>query len=789
MIRNYIVIAWRNLVRNKAATAINFFGLTTGMTCFALIAFYIQYELSYDTQHEKFDRIYRVAQIQKGNSFRGTDRFARSPLPFAQTVMQEFPEVEVASALQVQEMSLESDGRVFLETGLFADEHLFDVFTFPLIAGNGKEALKQANSIILTESLARKYFGGKDPMGKILHFQNDRLLTVRGIVKDVPKNQHFTFQCIASIKNLPFYKNDGWNSNEYLTYLVLPENYDYKDLEKKFVSLNKYLGAYDRAPFRPEFFLQPLRDIHLHSNINFEIGANSDIRYIWLSVAIALIILLLASINYINLTTAVFSLRAKEVGVRKVLGVQKGQLVLQFLCESFLLTTISFVLALALVNVVLTSFNQLFDLSIPFSIMGHPWVVIGMLAICLLIGCLSGLYPGLFMSALLPVKALRGSLLKGDNKGSLLRNILVVGQFTSSIILGIGSIIIFQQLEFIQTKKLGYNREHVVYLQYNNVDISGKIETIRTELLRNPQIEKVSFPTYMPLNMISENVVDNWEGNSGQEKLWIYCNYVDPDFLDLFEIQLAQGRNFSAEYSSDASNSYILNETAVKALGWKSALGKQFRYGTVIGVVKDFHFQPLDLTIKPLFLVSRSTANFDQDNIAVKIRMEEVGKTIAFIQQTVRNQLPHVFSECRFMETDYDSLYKSERRFGQLFNLFTVLALTIACMGLFGLVSHHVLQRTKEIGIRKVLGSTTAGIVHLVSKDFLKLVTISVVIASPIAWWAMLQWLQEFAYKIEIEWWVFVLSGLGAVGIALLTVSAQSIKAASANPVDSLRSE
>jgi putative ABC transport system permease protein len=379
--------------------------------------------------------------------------------------------------------------------------------------------------------------------------------------------------------------------------------------------------------------------------------------------------------------------------------------------------------------------------------------------------------------------------LKNYKGGSGLRNVLVIGQFTASIVLAIGSIVIYQQLQYVQNKKLGYNRERIIYIPYNDVDISDKFSTIRAELLKNPQIEKISFPPYMPLNMISEGIVNNWEGKNNKENLFIYRNYVDYDFIDLFEIELLEGRNFSPEYPTDFVSSYILNESALKALGWESAIGKQFQGGRVIGVAKDFHFQPFDLAIQPLFLSFRSNANNDLNNIAIKVKMDEPEKTLAYIQQTMKTIAPHFPFEYRFMDEAYNQLYKSEKRFGQAFNIFTILALFIACIGLFALVSHHLLQRTKEIGIRKLLGATTAGIVELLSKDFLKLILISVAIASPIAWWAMNKWLQDFTYRIAISWWIFLIAGVVALLLALITVSFQAIKAAIANPVKSLRTE
>jgi putative ABC transport system permease protein len=405
-----------------------------------------------------------------------------------------------------------------------------------------------------------------------------------------------------------------------------------------------------------------------------------------------------------------------------------------------------------------------------------------------LLTALSGLYPAIFISTLLPAKAIRGSALK-NNGGSALRNILVIGQFSASIVLATGSIVIYQQLQFVQHKDLGYNREQVVYLPNIDTDISDKFSVIRSELLNNPQIEQVSLASEMPLDMGSEGIVNEWEGNNDKRNLFIYRNYVDYNFIDLFEIELVEGRNFSQDHPTDSVNGYILNQSAVRALGWGSAVGKQFQGGEIIGVVKDFHFQRFDLTIQPMFMRLRSEANNGPGNIAIKIKMNKAEETIAAILQTMKTISPHVPFECRFLGYDFDQLYKSETRFGQTFNIFTVLALFIACMGLFGLVSHHVLQRTKEIGIRKVLGATTESIVTLVSKEFLKLILISILIASPVAWWAMDKWLQDFAYKTEIEWWMFILSGLVAVSVALLTISLQSIKAALMDPVKSLRSE
>jgi putative ABC transport system permease protein len=794
MLRNYFNIALRNLWKDKLYTVINVAGLAVGMACFVLIALFIGYEMSYDTGHEKAGRIYRVAQRQPGNAYRGTDGFTVTPRVLAPTLEAEFPEVEAASTLQVDESLLTKGEKAFYEKGLFADEKVFEVFTIPVLEGAGKEALKDPNTILLTRSLARKYFGDQNPVGQTLLLRNERPLTVRGILADVPGNRHFTYDYVTSPKNLPYYEEEGdaWVNNNYLTYLVLPEGYDYRKLAQKLASLDRYLGGYARVglPFKPVFFLQPLRDIHLRSHLNFEKGNNGDIRYVYFFASVALVILLLASVNYTNLTTAQSARRAKEVGMRKVIGAGRRQLVYQFLGESLLLTIISFGLGLLLAKGLLPAFNQMLGQNIPFGAAGNPGLLITLLAIALLVSGLSGLYPAVYLSALSPIQALKGGPLSNPKRGTGLRNLLVVGQFAASTVLAIGSVVVYQQLRYIQHKELGYNRDQVVYVPYRNADISRAMPAIRARLLSNPRIESVSFPVYMPLNMHSETIVKAWEGNHSRQDLFIYRNYVDYDFLDLFQIRLKEGRNFSPDHPTDSTDTYLLNEAAVKAMGWQSAVGKSFDGGKVIGVVKDFHFQPFDLAIKPLYLkFRRGKGAYDLDHIAIRVKTEDLPGTLAGIGKSIRPLLPGLAYEPRFMDQAYAQLYASEQRLGQTFSLFTLLALFIACLGLFGLVSHHVLQRTKEIGIRKILGASVPQLVALVSREFVKLIGSAFLIATPVAWYAMHRWLAHFAYRVDISWWIFAGAGVLSLGIALLTVGFQGTRAALANPVKSLRSE
>ncbi len=798
MLRNYLKIAFRNLLKNRLNSVINLFGLTIGLTCFILIFLYIRYEMSYDGHFSNAEQIYRVAQIHKGDVYKGSDRSALSPAPLAPTLKEEFPEVLVSTTINVREELLSHGETIFYEDGLYADENLFDVFSFPVLDGIAKEALVDPSTIILSQSLAKKYFGDDSPIGKTILLENDLSLTVKGVIENNPATQHFNFDFITSWKNLPFYdeedvwySNTSWYSHNYYTYILLSENADFKNFESKLSVLeSRYIA--DRFPgaIKPQWFLQPLTSIHLHSQINDEIGINSDIRYIYLFASIAIIILLLAIVNYVNLATAQASKRGKEVGVRKVIGSSKYQLRLQFFMESLLFAGISFVLALCLLDIILPVFNETFNLTIPFSFsLEGPFLILMLLGV-LLVSLLSGWYPALVLSSVNPTVAIKGGILKHFKVGVNLRNVLVVGQFTAAIVLAVVSVIIYQQLQYIQNKKLGYNRDSILYISYKGDEYFDKTELIRAELMKHPQVEKVSFSSYLPIDLDSQTTVDNWEDNENQSSIFIYRNYIDSDYIDLFEMEMIEGKDFSPQELRDSiGNAFILNESAVKALGWTTAVNKKFNGGKVIGVVKDFHFQPFDLTIEPLFMTNRDRRNSQRGKIAIKVRMDDLNKTLADIEATMKVITPQTPLEYHFLDESYSQLYYAERRTSNVMNIFTILALLIACVGLFGLATNHVLQRTKEIGVRKVLGASRLNIINLLSFGFVKLVAISIMIAFPIAWWGGSHWLMEFAYRINLNWISFLLVGLATMGLAFLTISLQSLKAASANPVDSLKVE
>ncbi|MEM1120284.1 MAG: FtsX-like permease family protein, partial [Bacteroidota bacterium] len=545
-------------------------------------------------------------------------------------------------------------------------------------------------------------------------------------------------------------------------------------------------------PFKPTYFLQPLTDIHLHSNINFESGQPGDIRYLYLAMSIAFIILLLALINYMNLATARTSQRSKEVGVRKVLGAERKQLINQFMMEATLLTGVSLGLAVFFAKWLMPTFNQLMNLDISFNLSDNPWIFFGLATIATVLSVSSGLYPAILSTAIGPVKALKGNWWKNRNGGgTLLRSSLVVGQFTAAIVLGISSVVIYQQLQYIQTKKLGFNREQILFVPFGNQPYLDKAATLRSELQKHPNIENVTISSDLPINTNNQGLASDWEGKTANDKqLHIYRMRTDYHFFDVFEMELVEGRNFSPNFPTDSSGAYILNEAAVEAVGWESAVGKSFMDGRVVGVVKNFHFQPFDLVIEPMYISLLNHNNaYNNGNIVMKAKLEDSRETTVHIEQTLKNLFPELICNINHLDDAYNNLYQSEQRFGDAFNIFTLIALFIACIGLFGLVTHSVLLRTKEIGIRKVLGASVGNIVRLISKDFLKLVVLSAVIAIPLAWWSMNTWLQDFAYRIDLNWFAFTVVGLVAILIAFLTVGFQSLKAALANPIETIQSE
>ena len=797
MFKNYLKIAFRNIKRYKFYSLINIMGLAVGMTCFILVLLYVQYEFSFDTFHEKADRMYRIISKRPESVQTGIDYSAETPNPLASALVKDYPEISSAtrilkpSRFEYSSTLIICKDKNLYENGIYADEQFFDVFTFPLLRGEEKTALKEPFSIVITEEMVDKYFGNEDPMGKTLNVNGNYDMRITGIAQKPPENSHIQFNFIISfitLKNYPYIDQiiEDWDTRWVYTYFVLQKEFSYKELEKKFSSLSE---KYPNDTKNTLYSLQPLKSIHLHSDLQSELSQNGDIKTIYLFTAIGTIIFLIACINYINLSTARASKRTKEIGVRKVAGAQRLHLVKQFIGESVFLSVIAMSVAVLLAYTTLPVLNHFVNRTIEINYFSNEFYIFSLLGLIIFVGIISGSYPALFLSAFQSVTVFKNPGVSRTGN-SLLRNILVVTQFTISIIFITSTIIIYNQLYYINNTKTGYNRDQIIVVNLKD-EAKKNFEAIKTEMLRNPNISGVCGSNQLPtgIDWMFETRVKSETGENIETKMRHV--YIDYDFLNVFEIGIVQGRNFSRDFTTDAQSGVLLNETAVKQSGWKDPIGKKITgpyigESTVIGVVKDFHFQSFHVNIEPLILKLLPERS---SYLSARIITKNIQGTLAFLETTYKKfDFTHPF-DYFFLDESFELIYKREQKLGSLFGYFSSLAIFIACLGLFGLVSFTVERRTKEMGIRKVLGASVSNIVTDISKEFINLVVISNIIALPIAYFIMNKWLQNFAYRIHIGFWTFAVSVLLALFVAVLTVSYQSIKAATANPVDSLRYE
>jgi putative ABC transport system permease protein len=730
----------------------------------------------------------------------------------AQMMAADFPEVESAVSISPlwgpgltrPKIPIRYGSKRFEEPGIFsADSTFFEVFSFPLKRGNPQTALKKPLGIVISEEMAQKYFGETDPLGKTLKVGDEETeFHVTGVMENIPANSHFHFDFLISYVTLK-YRETGeyytWADFGHYNYIRLKKGIGSKVVEAKIPTwIPKYLDwpqewidALQQG--RIGFRLQPIKDIHLHSKLRWELEANSDIAYIYIFSAAAFFVLLLACINFVNLSTARSSKRAREVGMRKVLGGTRGQLVRQFLGESLLLCVISLLLSVALIELLLPAFNAFTEKPLAMHYFQNAYLFAGLGGIILIVGILAGMYPAFYLSSFRPVKVLKG-VLSGKSSNVLFRRVLVAAQFAIAIALIAGTGIVSSQLTFLRQKNLGFEPQQVLVISLKaNDSPRERCEAIKGELLQYPGILAASAVSNVPGERFNQNPVQ-WPSDSEARQVEVSEARVDSDFFKTLGIKIVEGRGFSKEYPSDVENAFMLNETAARQFGWENAVGQELiwyddevtRRGTVIGVVKDFHFQSLHKNIEPLlFQVMPSEFNY----LLVKISADQVSAALNFIETKWKAFDLNVSFEYSFLEEDFNRLYRAEERMESIFSAFTLLTLFIAGLGLFGLVSFIVEQRIKEIGVRKVLGASVSSLVLLLSKEFALLVLIANVLAWPPAFFSMNRWLQDFAYRIDIGWQIFALAGLLAFIIALMTVSYQAIKAAVANPVDSLRHE
>lgn len=809
MFKNYFKVAFRNLWKNKGFTSINIIGLSVGLATCLLILLYVMDELSFDKYNEKAGRIFRVDSdiTFGGNHFVA----AVTPEPMGATIKRDYPEVETEVRFRNYGGMLVRKGSQNLqeEKVIYADSTLFDVFTLPMLYGDPKTALVNPNSVVINETTAKKYFNTADVVGKSLLVNDDKGLKITGVIKDVPNQSHFNFDFfIATNGAIEKWEINQWTSNNLNTYIVLKESADPKVFEAKLdgmvahyvapelKQLNMTMESFKQAGNHLHYGLMPVTDIHLHSNKTSELGPNSSIEYVYIFSVVAVFILLIACVNFMNLSTARSSGRAKEVGVRKVLGSIRSNLVSQFLTESILITFISLLLALGIAALLLSYFNQLAGKHISITMFGNPWLLSGLVVLMLVVGLLAGSYPAFYLSSFRPIEVLKGKLAAGFKSGWL-RSWLVVFQFWISIVLIIGTIVIYNQLSYIRNKDIGFKRDNVLIIR-NTYPLGAQADAFKNEILKITGVTSATKTGFLPTSgwrsdspLFQDATLDQKTAISLQQ--W----RVDENYVPTLGMQMAKGRNFSKQMLTD-SMGVILNEAAANMLTFKDPVGKKLYHikdfnlekkeivsYQILGVVKNFNFNSLRDQVTPLALF------LDNENGSITFRLNtsNTAGIVAAVENKWKAMVPTQPFQYSFMDDDFNNTYKTEQQIGQIFISFAVLAILIACLGLFGLVTYAAEQRTKEIGIRKVLGASAGTIVGMLSKDFVKLVAISAVVAFPIAWWAMHTWLQGFAYRTPISWWIFVMAGVAALAIALITVSMQAIKAALANPVKSLRAE
>ena len=823
MLKNYLKITFRNLVKQRFYSIINILGLAIGLATCVLIVAYVLNELSYDRYHSKADRIYRAyMDFQMGGQ---QGMFAVSPAPMAGVFKDIYPEIDEAVRFRTQgEFTVFYDDRPNKELEVaFADSTLFNVFDVPLLLGDTATALTEISSVVISETSAEKYFGSdwrdSDPLGKTLLLGSQKTpYQITGVYEDFPTNSHIPFTMMLSMATRGESRSEEWLSNNFHTYFLLREGTDIDNLGKKiqetYVSyaapqLEKYANAsyeeFLEAGNYFRYYLQPLTDIHLHSDLDVELKANGDIRYVYIFSFIALFVLLIACFNFMNLATARSAGRAKEVGIRKALGSVRKQLVRQFLLEAVIISLLSLALALLLAEFALPYFNDLADKQIQLDYIGQWYYLPIALLVALGVGLLAGSYPAFFLSAFRPAVVLKGKL-SGGAKSNWLRSTLVVLQFSISIMLIISTVVVFRQLNHIQQHKLGYDREHVLVL-HNTFHLDEQIDAFKNELLRQPTIINAAISGYLPAQSFSMNSNAAFPDNNVQSEYttslpWWNVGY---DYIPTLGMKIVEGRNFSRDFSTD-STALIVNQATVKQFNLdkdgESPLGKvissftgngqEIQNFTIVGVVEDFHYETLRRRISPMVMVlggegqvlGRSTAA-----ISIRIASENINQTIAKVEDQWNQFLPDLPFEYSFLDERFNNMYQSEQKVGEIFTLFCVLAIFVACLGLFGLAAFMAEQRTKEIGIRKVLGASVVSVVVMFSKDFTRLVLIALLIAAPIAYFAMNEWLSDFAYRVPLSIGIFLISGFLALAVAWLTVSLQSFKAAIVNPAKSLRSE
>ncbi len=792
MLRNYIRTTIKYFNTHLSFSIINLVGLSTGLTVCYFAFLYVNFELSYDSFHAKANQIYRLStdvKTENGTDYRG------SSAPLGPAVKELFPEVQSATRILLDYLIIENDLGVYSEEKIaYADSTLFSVFSFPLTTGNPLRVLNAPFNVVLSETCARKYFGSENPIGKTLLINGMDQAYVTGIMKDMPFNSHFRVSMLVSMSTLLESWNpsleSSWTYLRFYTYLVLNNSHNVYALNQKIADLMNQHVTKKELEFLPA--LEPIERIYLHGHARGHRAGSAEtgnINNVYIFSLVALFVLLIACLNFINLATAFSIQRAKEIGIRKVMGASRMSLMIQFLTDAVFLSTIACIFSLGLISLFLPLFNQLSDKTVSIGVFEHPHYLGLLFVMAFAVGVLSGLYPAFFLSGFQPLDSLKGRF-ASSTKGIRLRKILVTSQFLISFVLLVATTVVFRQLYFMENKELGFRKEHMLAIDFQFNTFAGS-EAVKGQLTTLPGVSFASSSSSIP-GKPNHKLETKLQSIDGEVVDYFDAYFVDYNFLQQYGIDVIAGRPFSNQVASDSSNSMVINQACARKLGHQNpddAIGKRFsqwgREGVIIGVVKDFHFHSFREEVQPLTFQTGGISTF----MTLTISQDDVRSTLSKVEEKWSEVVPDIPLSYFFTDEAYNSMYNSEKRFGKLFICFVTIAIIISCLGLFGLSAFSTIQRTKEIGIRKVLGSSTSGIVVLLTSDFLKLIGVALLVGVPLAWLVMKQWLQEFAYRINLSFWIFILAGVVLALVALLTISFQTIRAAKANPVKSLKVE
>lgn len=793
MLNNYFNIAIRNLLRHKSYTIISTLSLVVGITCFVFIMLYVKYELTYDTFHKNENRIYQVGLNFIEGDFSGYKYTSFVPGALAPALKREFPEVEYAVRVQQIESPINFGDNGSIAKGLYADNDFFNVFSFSIKKGDKRNALKDPNTMVITESLAAKLFGNEDPIGKVVKYGVKREYNVTAVVIDPPENTNLKFEFILSSTSLTSTNNieDSWAALDWPSYVLLKENVPFKEFEKKLTYIAKKYHSSNIN--KREYFLIPIDDVHFSAHMLTETKQSADKKFIYLLISIACVVLIIGCINYMNLATARAGTRSKEVGIRKTVGASRVQLMKQFLSESFLVTFLSIIISLFFICAVFPYFKEVAGNGIQLSILSNWTTILGLIGLFIVVGLISGSYPAFMLSSMKPVSVLKSSFQTNlTGKHLKFRNLLVVFQFCITIVLVITAIVVQKQLHFIKNSDIGYRRDNIVSIKIRGKEIRSNYQLIKNDLLKNANVKTAAFASIEPISAknIGPIKIENESGEMKDVAGMTSHYYVDSDYFSLFNIKIIKGRGFSQQSLGNIDKEVVINETAARLAGIKNPVGKMLDRGgkilQIIGVVKDFHFASMKSKIDPLML----TFNPEGFNATlVKISDLDIGKTLTEINAIFKKYSNSFILDYSFVSDLYNKLYKKETELGGLILSFSIITVAIASIGIFGLISFIVGRKTKEIGIRKILGASVLQVVWLITKEFFFLLLTALIIAMPAAYYLANGWLQDFAYRISISVWMFVLTISIIMAIAFLSIAQQTIKAAVANPVDSLRSE